>query len=367
MLLESSPATDEDRATEHDRLEEAVFDAIATRSTVADDVFDTFALRIHAFQRRWNLPYANYCRELSQESPTDWRDIPAVPQSVFKHFALRTFPAREAVRTFRTSGTTGEGYGSHHFRSLRLYEASILAGWEFFDLPKGWPQIVLTPDPADTPHSSLAHMMGTLGRLAPVGEQTFHVRPDGSLDLDGIAARVNNAQRTRQPVLMLGTALAYLHLFEAMEPRGGLLLLPHGSLAMETGGYKGTGHTLTKDELYVRFTRLALPPGQIVNEYGMTELSTPFYTRGLDRPHAGPPWARALVIDPETGSEVAEGKTGVVRLFDLANVGSVLAIQTQDLAVRRAGGRFELIGRDPAALPRGCSRAADEILSRAAH
>ena len=40
---------------------------------------------------------------------------------------------------------------------------------------------------------------------------------------------------------------------------------------------------------------------------------------------------------------------------------AVLAIETQDLAIRRERG-FELHGRDPAALPRGCSRAADEAL-----
>ena len=55
----------------------------------------------------------------------------------------------------------------------------------------------------------------------------------------------------------------------------------------------------------------------------------------------------------------------MVRLFDLANLGSVLAIQTQDLAVAREDGTFELLGRDPAALPRGCSRAADEMLTTA--
>jgi hypothetical protein len=52
----------------------------------------------------------------------------------------------------------------------------------------------------------------------------------------------------------------------------------------------------------------------------------------------------------------------MLRLFDLANLGSVLAIQTQDLAVRRGMG-FELLGRDPHAIPRGCSRSADELLS----
>ncbi len=362
MLLDPAPTTDHDRAQEQDTLERAVLDAIAIGDTADDAAFNALALRIHAFQRRWNLPYANYCRESGQEPLTDWRDIPAVPQSVFKHFALRTFPEEETARTFRTSGTTGEGFGSHHFRSLELYEASILAGWKFFGLPTDRPQIVLTPDPADSPHSSLAHMMGTLGKLAPANGQTFHLRADGGLALDGIAARVRHENR---PLLILGTALAFLHLCEALPAP---LALPAGSVLMETGGYKGTGRTPAKTELYATFERvLGLPADAVVNEYGMTELSTPFYTRGLGRPHAGPPWARALVIDPETGREVAGGQTGVVRLFDLANVGSVLAIQTQDLAVRRAGGTFELLGRDPAALPRGCSRAADEMLSHAAH
>ncbi len=350
-----------DRAQEQDALERAVLDAIRTGSTADDASFDVLARRVHAFQRRHNTPFANYCRELGDPLPTRWQDIPAVPQSVFKHFALRTFPAPETVRTFRTSGTTGEGFGSHHFRSLELYEASILAGWRFFDLPAGRPQIVLTPRPADSPHSSLAHMMGTLSALAPAGEQFFGLRADGGLDADGIRACIE----PNRPLLFLGTALAFLHLFESLETP---LILPAGTVAMETGGYKGTGRTLAKAELYGMFEeKLGLPADAVVNEYGMTELSTPFYTRGLDRPHAGPPWARALVIDPETGREVAEGETGTVRLFDLANVGSVVAIQTQDLAVRRAGGTFELLGRDPAALPRGCSRAADEMLSHAAH
>ena len=67
------------------------------------------------------------------------------------------------------------------------------------------------------------------------------------------------------------------------------------------------------------------------------------------------------MIDPETGLEAPEGGCGVLRLIDLANLGSVLAIETQDMAIRRGTG-FELIGRDPTAIPRGCSRSADELL-----
>ena len=67
-----------------------------------------------------------------------------------------------------------------------------------------------------------------------------------------------------------------------------------------------------------------------------------------------PPWARVQIISPETGKEVAEGETGLIRIFDLANVFSVAAIQTEDLGVRRGDG-FELIGRAQLAEPRGCS------------
>jgi hypothetical protein len=67
-----------------------------------------------------------------------------------------------------------------------------------------------------------------------------------------------------------------------------------------------------------------------------------------------PPWARVQIISPETGREVSEGETGLIRVYDLANVFSVMAIQTEDLGVRRGDG-FELAGRASMAEARGCS------------
>ena len=318
-----------------------------------DAEFNELALAIHRFQREHNEPYRQSCE--FQKTPSDladWRQIPSVPTSAFRHAALRAFPETEVRATFRTSGTTGEGFGSHHFRSPALYEASILHGWANLGVP-ALPQVILTQRPADAPHSSLSYMMGTLGRLAP---QTWCLDAGGQLDLPKLRQAVESG-----PVLILGTALAFLHLFERLgspEP------LAPGSLAMETGGYKGTGRTLSKAELYAQFeTTLGLAPDAVLNEYSMTELSSQWYTRGLGRPHLGPAWARALIVNPETGREVEPGQSGIIRLFDLANLGSVIAIQTQDLAIRRDNG-FELLGRDPAAIPRGCSRSADELLSR---
>ena len=90
----------------------------------------------------------------------------------------------------------------------------------------------------------------------------------------------------------------------------------------------------------------------------MSELSSQAYDRkpgeSGDRIYHFPPWTRASVISPETGEAVRGGETGLLRIVDLANVGSVMAIQTEDLA-RQRGTSFELLGRAVEVERRGCS------------
>jgi hypothetical protein len=127
----------------------------------------------------------------------------------------------------------------------------------------------------------------------------------------------------------------------------------------ETGGYKGRSRVVSKDELYEMIqSRFGISENQIISEYGMSELSSQAYDsrKSADAPRTFqfPAWALAKVISPETGREVADGDTGLLRIYDLANVGFVLAVQTEDL-VRRRGSRFEWIGRASQSEARGCS------------
>lgn len=328
-------------------LETTLLDAITQPADAGR--FDALFLEVHEFQKSANPAYAAYCRNFPPARR--WQEIPALPQRIFKEHAIRSFPASETTRTFRTSGTTGEGYGEHHFRSLALYEACSRQGWELAGLG-GRKVVSLIPPSSEAPHSSLSQMASWL--CSDPGAVFVH---DGRMDWDGLEKFLASSG---EPLVLFGTALAFLAWFERLGNRA--LHLPAGSIAVETGGYKGTGREIARPDLYAMFTaRLGLPAGAIVNEYGMTELSSQFYSRGTGTPHIAPPWARGLVVDPASGKEADDGETGVLRLFDAANLWSVCAVQTQDLAIRR-GGDFELIGRDPAALPRGCSRAADEML-----
>lgn len=333
---------------------------------ILDDDFNAIAMKVFEHQYQRNKAYQNFClaSEISLDQANHWHDIPALPTDAFKigSSPLATFPIQDAVKTFLTSGTTTETRGMHHFSSTKLYDHSITNAWHELDLPKPSHSIFLIPQPSQSPQSSLSHMMGVISdRLAE--HSTWLTHSSGSIDLN----KLIDAIAGQQAVALFGTALSFLHLFDSMTSP---LKLPEGSWAMETGGYKGTKNQLTKDQLHQLFdAKLGLDSDSIINEYSMTELSSQFYSHGLDSPHRGPSWTRVRIIDPLTNTDAKPGSTGHLMVYDLANVDSVMAIRTQDLAfqcqtnLEQKGPSFNLLGRDPSVVPRGCSRSSDESLS----
>jgi hypothetical protein len=78
-----------------------------------------------------------------------------------------------------------------------------------------------------------------------------------------------------------------------------------------------------------------------------------------------PHLVRTRVIDPIGGEEEAPGQPGVLAHYDIANLNSVLAIQTEDYGYALPDGDgFVLLGRAPGAALRGCSLTAEEFAQR---
>ena len=317
--------------------------------------FEDLALKIHCYQRAHNAAFDRYSEFLGvPRRLNSWREIPGVPQQAFKQTELRSFAGAPEAVEFRTSGTTGEGFGRHLFPSLNLYDTAVQRGWDYFGLPRH-EFVLLMQHPDDVPHSSLSRMGGVLSGF---DKRAFFLTREGKLELDRL--REHLAGRSA-PVVLFGTALVFLNLFEQAPALNFSLAL--GTIIIETGGFKGTGREIAKAELYAQISaRFNLAVSSIWNEYGMTELSSQFYTSGVGQAHQAPPWMRFRVIEPNRNEEAAPGEIGLLRIFDLANLWSVLAVQTQDLAIAQPAGGFLLLGRDPQALPRGCSRAVDEVI-----
>ncbi len=353
-----------------------------------DAAFSRLALALFALQFKHNTAYRKICeaRGLTPEVVEHWTQIPAVPAAAFKELELSSIPSEERTAVFHSSGTTEQKPGRHFHcpASMELYETSL---WPWF-LDNVLPDlrftiydlrlICLTPPPEQAPHSSLVHMFETVrGRAGESADRSFFgaVAADGSwtLDFDAVLAALNSSLVTRHPSLLSGTAFSFVHLLDYLAVEKLSFQLPPGSCVMETGGYKNRSRTLPKEELHALITeRLGVTPENIICEYGMSELSSQAYAVTSDKWHATrngsaschrspvtgrfrfPSWARAQIVSPETGREVGEGETGLIRVFDLANVFSVMAVQTEDLGIR-CGEEFELVGRAPFAEPRGCS------------
>ena len=340
------------------------------QSAISHQQFFELALELFALQFQHNAAYRKICeaRALTPQNVEHWTQIPAVPTAAFKELELTSLAPDERLAVFHSSGTM-EQKPSRHFQcaeSLAVYEASLWSWFEqnLFSNTKLKTQnsklICLTPPSAQVPNSSLVHMFETVRQKFGAAEAVFvgKLAADGSWNLDfaaTLAAMADNSKlKTQHPKLILGTAFSFVHLLDFLTENKLQFQLPENSRVMETGGYKNRSRTLPKAELHALITeRLGVLRENIICEYGMSELSSQAYASSSGA-FQFPPWTRVQIISPETGLEVAEGEAGIIRIFDLANVFSVVAIQTEDLGVRR-GDDFELIGRAQLAEPRGCS------------
>ena len=341
--------------------------------------FEPLAQELFSLQFAANPAYRRICEALNVSSQTlkDWRQIPPVPTTAFKEFEITCLPPEQRSHVFHSSGTTAQrpSRHTHSQESLAVYEASLWSGFTKQVLPdfeSGTPDLqlaALTPPPAQAPHSSLVHMFEIVRRQlgAPAAAFLGIAGGDGAweIDFNQALATLRETTATQHPLVLLGTAFSFVQLVDFLAERNLRFKLPFGSRVMETGGYKGRSRSLPKTELHALIAEwLGIPPSRIVCEYGMSELSSQAYNNAVrsaecsrrsgERVFRFPPWARAQVISAETGREVADGETGLLRVFDLANVWSVLAVQTEDVGVRRGDG-FDLLGRATPAEPRGCS------------
>jgi hypothetical protein len=339
-----------------------------------DDRFDALARDVVAHQYESVAPYRRFCdnRGVTPDTLQSWLGIPAVPTDVFKRVRLTAVDPDDVVRTFQTSGTTVGDRGAHYFGTLDYYRAAISAPFRRFCLPdrRRIPMLVLAPTPGEAPDSSLSFMLGELVQQFghPLYSGFFVTKDDeGELgfEFDGFVEAMEDAPG---PVMVLGTAFAFVEFFEQIDLS---FDLPEGSRVMETGGLKGKTREVSRDELYGWFAdRLGIAADHCIAEYSMTELSSQAYTDALSRSvswsesrFVTPPWARVVAVDPESLEPVEPGERGLLRWYDLANVDSVVAVQTSDVGVVGEDGRFELFGRASGAQLRGCSLTVEEIVA----
>lgn len=347
--------------------------------------------------------------------------IPALPIRFFKTQKIisnpllpAADPASDRIREeilFTSSATTGMVPSRHFVLEASLYETSFLKGFrQFYGDPQQYVILALLPSYLEREGSSLVYMADRLIRLSAGrsgGSQgasgRLHTDPSAnpstrlSGNLSGNSPDVfpvnsssdapggpasNASQETpssenasagsgfylydhrklydtlvrlrdqKKKTLLLGVSFALLDFIAEYPIRFPDLIV------METGGMKGRGKELSRDELHRMLSR-GFGTSGIHSEYGMAELLSQAYSQGGGR-FLTPPWMRIYIRDhydpfrylaPESRS----GVKGGINIVDLANINSCSFIETEDAGTLYPDGSFSVDGRLREAELRGCN------------
>jgi hypothetical protein len=345
------------------------------------EVFEPLALAVYCYQFE-NVPaYRQYCiaRDVSPENISALDQIPAVSTVAFKYAAVHNTEAGEAgiALTFLTSGTS-KGFterGKHRIPRPEVYRASAIAHLQRMLFPDcaRMSMLALHPNGDLMPESSLSTMLSWC--IEEFGSNpVLCAATRGSVDTNAAIGFLQECQSQRVPVCILGTTAASAKLFQSIQQRGRALQLAAGSRLMDTGGAKGQVSPLTPVEVVTRAqATLGIEPALVINEYGMTEMCSQLYDAtlfnsdftglGEYRFKLPPPWLRPTILDPVTLRPAAEGQVGLIGFFDLANVGSISALMTEDFGFMHDGA-MAILGRAATAGARGCALSINEFARR---
>jgi hypothetical protein len=341
--------------------------------------FNALALDVFRHQFDTVTPYRRHClsRGVPPNGVRSLDQIPALSTAAFKYAELTdtvtsSDPADE--RVFMTSGTTAgrDERGRHRVPRIDIYRASALGHLKKMLFPDGTRMRMLSLHPtADRmPESSLGQMISWIIEEFGAGPALCPANPKG-IEIAPALNFLDSAERAGEPVCVMATTAALGALFEQLWTQHSRYSLARGSRLMDTGGAKGQRVPLRPHEVIAHAEDLlGLAPPLVINEYGMTEMcsqmydATPFNSResrnsrddasSEKRRKLGPPWLGVAAVDPTSLTRVPDGIPGLLRFFDLANVGSVSAILTGDLGIVEDG-TIRVLGRAEDGEARGCA------------
>jgi hypothetical protein len=342
--------------------------------------FEELSLEVFRYQFAHVEAYRAFClsRVANLASVLDFASIPFASTLAFKHAAVITDEhlARPNALTFKTSGTT-KGYdsrGVHRVPCPEIYRVSAIAHLRRMLFPdrRRMTLLALHPTADRMVESSLSWMISWCIEEFGTASSACVATPQ-ALDIESAVNFLRLAERDGEPLGLLGTTAAFARIFETLHQCP--LKLPVGTRLMDTGGSKGQTIPLKDYEVRELAQRLlGIDPTLAINEYGMTELCSQLYdatplnsatvTAG-DGMKLPPPWMRPVALDPVTLNHLPDRQIGLMAFFDLANVGSIAAVMTEDFGYTDDGA-VAILGRAMASDPRGCGLAIQQFGAEAA-
>jgi hypothetical protein len=312
---------------------------------INEEDFGSVAMEVWNYQYRSNEVYRAYCDLVKRglHEVHHVRDIPFIPIELFKKHDIRSGQWK-AEMVFKSSGTTGVVQSRHLIRSLQWYHriADLCFKSAFGGLQDHvW--VALLPSYTDRPDSSLVDMVQYFMQRNGKKGNKFYPDIDNALHQE-----LHKLKSKKQPTILFAVSFALLELFKNPD-----VPVWDELWVIETGGMKGRGPELTREELHARLS-MNRSSMRIASEYGMTELTSQAYW--LDGYFIPGPTMRMYMRDISDPFQIVNhGQRGAINVIDLGNLDTCSFIATDDLGISFADHSFDVLGRIDQSDMRGCN------------
>ena len=169
------------------------------------DTFTEVALEVFRFQAAYNPLYKEFLSLINRSinSVQQLEDIPFLPIQFFKNHKIQTGDWKP-VRTFTSSGTTGQITSRHLLRYDDWYHQICKLGFEHFYGPLDqYCTLALLPAYLERQNSSLVFMADYFIKQSPFTESGFFL-----YDHEKLLNRIQSCQKQSIPTILLGVSFA---------------------------------------------------------------------------------------------------------------------------------------------------------------
>ena len=307
------------------------------------DGFRDLALQAFDYQREHCRVYSEYLGLVGKKNicPQSLEDIPFLPISLFKNRDILSLTSdmscEDISLVFTSSATTGMVPSRHMVWEPEVYERSFREGFRrVYGEPGTYNLLALLPSYLERKGSSLVYMADRLIN------DTKQNGAEGGFFLYNHDELLSELRRIEgRKTILLGVSFALLDFAKFVaeqnpDPEERKTLFSDVTV-IETGGMKGRGEELSRDELHRRLKE-GFVSARIDSEYGMCELLSQAYSVGnlSEGLFFTPVWMRVLARDlqdpfrilPERKDSFVQGGLNII---DLANINSCCFIETEDM------------------------------------
>ncbi|MBU3981578.1 MAG: acyl-protein synthetase [Proteobacteria bacterium] len=320
-------------------------------------------LALKEFERQYNVsaPYKEFCKKVNvvPETIAHWEEIPAVSSFAFKKTIIDSLPAEKAEQLYLDSRIVQlKKKKERKYRDkwavpmIRTGNTLLAKAHLFPDIEK-MKILFMVPSPKMAPLMEMAIGMEHLRTEFGTPDSRFLISPLG-LDIKTLLGALKNAEKTGEPLALIGATFGLVLFFDACEKEGIRFSLPEGSRICDTGGYMGRYTGCSKEEFFKKCAQvLGVEEDFCINVLWICENSTIYFDTVLKNLLSGvkkrrykkpPPWARTIAVDTREFKRLPKGEIGLLRHYDLTNRLVGFAVQTDNLGFETEDG-FEVIGK----------------------